>query len=157
MNEHGSDQWSELDIQPQTRGAGRSSLSSRVKHASTKGDKSLSTWRASTTTYDISGLGARAGSTPPPAEPPFVTRVSQHWSLTQSLDDPEPAGSDQWAAQEVPAPVLQARLSKAYPYGDPQQAQPSCGVMDPVLSSTPPPVVGLFGGRRVASPCWARR
>ena len=28
---------------------------------------------------------------------------------------------------------------------------------DPVLSSTPPPVVGLFGGRHVASPCSARR
>jgi hypothetical protein len=41
------------------------------------------------------------------------------------------AGSDQWAAQEVASPVLQARLSKACPHGDPQQAQPSCAVVGP--------------------------
>src|SRR5688500_6345278 len=62
-----------------------------------------------TTTYDISGLGARAGSTPPPSEPPSVT-----WCLTALEPHTVPrrsgaAGSDQWAAQEVAGPVLQSK------------------------------------------------
>ena len=43
-------------------------------------------------------------------------------------------------------------------YGERQQALSVLSDLgDPVLSSTPPPVVGLFGGRHVASPCSARR
>ena len=54
-------------------------------------------------------------------------------------------------------PGLQARLGLVA-YGEGQQAYSVLSDLgDPVLNSTPPPVVGLFGGRHVASPCSARR
>jgi hypothetical protein len=60
-------------------------------------------------------------------------------------------------AEVVAAPGL-AGKAKLSSYGERQQAYSVLSdLRDPVLSSTPPPVVGLFDGRCVASPCSARR
>jgi hypothetical protein len=62
-------------------------------------------------------------------------------------------------AEMVATPILQAKVVQGFvPYGERQQAYSVLSDLeDPVLSSAPPRVVGLFGGRYVASPCWARR
>jgi hypothetical protein len=77
---------------------------------------------------------------------------------------PETSSDDRGAdlllsgAEAVATPGLAGKARGFVPYGERQQAYSVLSDLgDPILSSTPPPVVGLFGGPHVASLCWARR
>ena len=81
--------------------------------------------------------------------PPYQTRND-----LLALPRPRPADSSFTRLPRLAGKAVQGFVA----YGERQQAHYFLSDLgDPVLSSTPPPVVDLFGGRHVASPCSARR